>query len=256
MRKINGLLKPATMALLPLCTSLAFLPAHAQTAAPAAAPVVKYDLTYDIISPVMAKNGMVASEQELATQVGLDILKRGGNAIDAGVAIGFTLAVVLPYAGNIGGGGFMMIHDAKTGNNVALDFREMAPAGARRDMFLDSQGNVAPERSLYTHLAVGVMVTVAGLARALKKYGTMTLAEVIAPAIRLAENGYTVSPRLALVLAAEREHLAQWEASKAIFFKDGRPLQSGETLVQKDLAASLRLIAKQGPSAFYEGEIG
>lgn len=260
MRKINGLFKPASMALLPLCTSLAFLPAHAQTAAPAAAPaaapVVKYDLTYDIISPVQARNGMVASEQELATQVGLDILKRGGNAVDAGVAVGFALAVVLPNAGNIGGGGFMMIHDAKTGKNVALDFREMAPAKASRDMYLDDKGNVAPGRSLYTHLAVGVPGTVAGLTHALQKYGTMKLSDVIAPAVKLAEKGYEVSPSLALILAAERDHLGQWDSSKAIFFKDGRPLQAGEKLVQKDLAKSLKLIGKKGPSVFYEGEIG
>src|SRR5450830_1377053 len=145
MWNINSLIKPA--ALLPLCTALALAPATAQNAAPAAAPVIKYDLTYDIISPVFAQNGMVATEQEMATKVGLDILKRGGNAIDAGVAVGFALAVVLPNAGK----------------NVALDFREMAPARASRDMYLDDKGNVAPGRSLYTHLAIGVPGTVAGL---------------------------------------------------------------------------------------------
>ena len=164
--------------------------------------------------------------------------------------------MVLPNAGNIGGGGFMMIHDAKTGKNVALDFREMAPAKASRDMYLDDKGNVAPGRSLYTHLAVGVPGTVAGLTHALQKYGSMQLADVMAPAIKLAENGYTVSPSLALILAAERDHLGKWDSSKAVFFKDGRPLQAGEKLVQKDLAKSLKLIAKQGPSVFYEGEIG
>ncbi|MBB3214375.1 gamma-glutamyltranspeptidase/glutathione hydrolase [Herbaspirillum sp. Sphag1AN] len=255
MWKLNSLAKPATLALLPFCTALATIPAVAQTTT-SAAPVVKYDLTYDIISPVQASHGMVASEQELATQVGVDILKRGGNAIDAGVAVGFALAVVLPNAGNIGGGGFMMIHDAKTGKNVALDFREMAPAKASRDMYLDDKGNVAPGRSLYTHLAIGVPGTVAGLTHALEKYGSMKLADVIAPAIKLAENGYTVSPSLALILSAERDHLGKWDSSKAVFFKDGRPLQAGEKLVQKDLAKSLKLIAKQGPSVFYEGEIG
>ncbi|KAF1048451.1 MAG: Glutathione hydrolase proenzyme [Herbaspirillum frisingense] len=255
MQKFTGLCKPAAMALLPLCGALAFMPATAQTTAPPSAPVVKYDLTYDIISPVFAKNGMVATEQELATKVGVDILKKGGNAVDAGVAVGFALAVVLPNAGNIGGGGFMMIHDAKTGKNVALDFREMAPQRATRNMYLDDKGNVVPGRSLYTHLAVGVPGTVAGLSHALSKYGTMKLSQVMQPAIELAEKGYPVSPSLALILAAEREHLGQWESSKAIFFKDGRPLQTGEMLVQKDLAKSMRLIAKQGPKAFYDGAI-
>jgi gamma-glutamyltranspeptidase/glutathione hydrolase len=258
MQKFTGLCKPAALALLPLCGALAFMPASAQTPATSAAPsapMVKYDLTYDIISPVYARNGMVATEQELATKVGVDILKKGGNAVDAGVAVGFALAVVLPNAGNIGGGGFMMIHDAKTGKNVALDFREMAPQRATRNMYLDDKGNVAPGRSLYTHLAVGVPGTVAGLSHALSKYGTMKLSQVMQPAIELAEKGYPVSPSLALILAAEREHLGQWESSKAIFFKDGRPLQTGEMLVQKDLAKSMRLIARQGPKAFYDGAI-
>ena len=254
MQTFTGLCKPAAMALLPLCGALAFLPASAQTAAPSA-PVVKYDLTYDIISPVHSQHGMVATEQELATKVGVDILKKGGNAVDAGVAVGFALAVVLPNAGNIGGGGFMMIHDAKTGKNVALDFREMAPQRATRNMYLDDKGNVVPGRSLYTHLAVGVPGTVAGLSHALSKYGTMKLSQVIQPAIELAEKGYPVSRSLALILSAEREHLGQWDSSKAIFFKEGRPLKEGELLVQKDLAKSLRLIAKEGPKAFYDGAI-
>ena len=249
MRRLNGFSTPA-LAL--LCTSLTWMPAQAQTAAQ---PVIKYDLTYDIVSPIQSANGMVASEQELATKVGVDILKRGGNAIDAGVAVGFALAVVLPNAGNIGGGGFMMIHDAKTGKNVALDFREMAPARASRDMYLDDKGNVVPGRSLYSHLAVGVPGTVAGLTHALNKYGTMKLWEVMAPAIKLANDGYPVSPSLALILAAERDHLGQWDSSKAIFFKDGRPLKAGEKLVQKDLAKSMKLISREGASAFYEGAI-
>lgn len=252
MRILKGFSTPAALALLPLCTSLTWLPAQAQTAAQ---PVIKYDLTYDIVSPIQATHGMVATEQELATKVGVDILKRGGNAIDAGVAVGFALAVVLPNAGNIGGGGFMMIHDAKTGKNVALDFREMAPARATRDMYLDDKGNVAPGRSLYTHLAVGVPGTVAGLTHALKKYGTMKLSDVMAPAIKLANDGYPVSPSLALILDAERDHLGQWDSSKAIFFKDGRPLKVGEKLVQKDLAKSMKLISREGASAFYEGTI-
>ncbi|MBT0569846.1 gamma-glutamyltransferase [Curvibacter sp. CHRR-16] len=254
MQRFIGFGKSATMALLPLCVGLALLPVSAQTPPPTV-PVVKYDLSYDIISPVHSTHGMVSSEQALASKVGVDILQRGGNAVDAGVAVGFALAVVLPNAGNIGGGGFMMIHDAKTGKNVALDFREMAPQRATRNMYLDDKGNVVPGRSLYTHLAIGVPGTVAGLSHALSRYGTMTLSQVMQPAIALAEKGYPVSRSLAQILAAERDHLGQWEASKAIFFKQGRPLQEGEMLVQKDLAKSLRLIAKQGPKAFYEGAI-
>ncbi|MBI3284873.1 MAG: gamma-glutamyltransferase [Burkholderiales bacterium] len=236
--------------LLPLSLSLNL--ATGQTAS----PLVRYDTSYDIVSPVRAQHGMVASEQALATQVGLDILKRGGNAVDAGVAVGFALAVVLPNAGNLGGGGFMLIHDAKSGKDVALDFREMAPAAASRDMYLDAAGQVIPERSLYTHLAVGVPGTVAGLALALEKYGSMPLKDVIAPAIKLAQQGFEVSPTLAAKLAAERGHMERWPSTRAIFFKDGRPLQAGAILRQTDLARSLRLIAAQGKSAFYQGEIG
>jgi gamma-glutamyltranspeptidase/glutathione hydrolase len=239
--------------LLPVCLAVALGPVHAQ--APAGPPVVRYDIGDAIVSPVHAKNGMVASEQKMATQVGIDILRRGGNAVDAAVAVGFALAVVLPNAGNIGGGGFMLIHDARTGKNVALDFREMAPSRATRDMYLDAQGNPVPGRSVYSHLAVGVPGTVAGLSDALQRYGTMRLADLIAPAARLAGDGFIVSETLGAVLAAERDHLGPWPASRAIFFRNGRPLQAGERLVQKDLAKSLKLIARDGPAAFYEGAI-
>ena len=216
---------------------------------------VHYDTNFPIISPVTNKNGMVVTEQALATQVGADILKRGGNAVDAAVAVGFALAVVLPNAGNIGGGGFMMIHDAKSGKDIALDFRELAPEKAHRDMYLDAKGNVIPESSIYSHKAIGVPGTVAGLDLALRKYGTMRLADVIAPAIRLAEQGFLITPHLASLLDAERDHLGKWPASRAIFFNNNKPLTTGEKLIQKDLAHSLKLIAEQGPKVFYEGEI-
>lgn len=219
------------------------------------AGLVKYDYEYDVFHSVQAQHGMVVTEQHLASQVGLDILKRGGNAVDAAVAVGFALAVVLPNAGNLGGGGFMMLHDAQSGKNIALDFREMAPLQATRNMYLNDKGDVIPGRSLYTHAAVGVPGTVAGMEHALKQWGTMRLADVIEPSIRLAEKGITVSPTLAKMLNVERDHLGQWESSKAIFFKQGEPLKVGEKLVQRDLAKSLRLIAKQGSKAFYEGEI-
>lgn len=215
----------------------------------------RYDSSNDIFHPVYGKNGMVASEQGLATQVGLDILKQGGNAIDAAVAVGFALAVVLPNAGNIGGGGFMVLHDDKTGKDVAIDFREIAPAKASRDMYLDNQGNVIDGKSLFTHDASGVPGTVAGMEYALKKWGTMPLSKVLEPAIKLADKGFIVSDVLAQTLKEEKSTLGKWSSSKAIFFKNGEPLKSGDLLVQKDLAKSFRLIAKQGAKAFYQGEI-
>ena len=256
---------PALPALRTLCLSLALAGsltsqfAYAQKQAPApASPAVlpiNYDTSYDIVRPIEAKHGIVASEHGLASQIGLDILKRGGNAVDAAVAVGFALAVVLPSAGNIGGGGFMMIHDAKTGKDTAIDFRELAPAAASRDMFLDANGNVVRGKSIFTHQAVGVPGTVAGMALALSKYGTLKLKDVIEPSIKLAEQGFEITPHMAEILEGSKGHLGKWPASRAIFFKDGRPLRAGEMLVQKDLARSLRLIAAQGPAAFYEVEI-
>ncbi|MBR7780922.1 gamma-glutamyltransferase [Undibacterium luofuense] len=216
---------------------------------------IRYDTSFPIISPVYGKSGMVVSEQALASQAGLDILQRGGNAIDAAIATGFALAVVLPNAGNIGGGGFMLVHDARSGKQVALDFRELAPRSAKRDLYLDSQGNVIPEKSTYSHQAVGIPGTVAGLELAHKRFGSLPWAQLLAPAIRLAEQGFTVSPHLASLLAAEAGHLGKWPAGRAIFFRNQQALQAGELLKQTDLAKSLRLIARDGAKAFYEGEI-
>ncbi|WP_313312441.1 gamma-glutamyltransferase [Pulveribacter sp.] len=229
----------------------------AQPAQPSAAQAAAaaYDFDMDVFHPVVAKNGMVASEQELASRIGLDILKAGGNAVDAAVAMGFALAVALPNAGNIGGGGFMMVHDARTGREVALDFREVAPSRATRDMYLDAKGNVIDGKSLYTHYAVGVPGTVAGMEHALKKWGTLPLSRVIAPAVALADKGYPVSETLAKILQQEKKNMGKWPATTAIFWKNGEPLQRGDLLVQKDLAQSLRLIGQQGAKAFYEGAI-
>ncbi|WP_054285529.1 gamma-glutamyltransferase [Gulbenkiania mobilis] len=251
---------PTRLRLAMLAASLGLLFAAAPSTADTVpgttvAAAIRYDYEQDIFHPVYARNGMVATEQALATQVGLDILRRGGNAVDAAVAVGFALAVVLPNAGNIGGGGFLMLHDARTGQDIALDFREMAPERAGRDMYLDAEGKVVEGRSLYTHLAVGVPGTVAGMEHALRRWGTMRLRDVIAPAIRLAEQGFTVSPTLAKVLEVEKDNLGKWPATRAIFFRGERPLKAGERLVQKDLAGSLRLIAVQGARAFYEGPI-
>ncbi|HRO80525.1 MAG TPA: gamma-glutamyltransferase [Alicycliphilus denitrificans] len=235
-------------------------PPSAATAQPvqtgaAQAAAAAYDFDMDVFHPVAAKNGMVASEQEMASRIGLNILKAGGNAVDAAVAMGFALAVALPNAGNIGGGGFMMVHDARTGKSVALDFREVAPSRATRDMYLDAQGKVIDGKSLYTHYAVGVPGTVAGMEHALKKWGTLPLSKVVAPAVALADKGFPVSETLAKILQQEQKNMGRWPATQAIFWKNGQPLRQGDTLVQKDLAQSLRLIGEQGAKAFYEGAI-
>ncbi len=210
----------------------------------------------DRIHPVYAPHGMVASQERLATEVGVDILKAGGNAVDAAVAVGFALAVTLPQAGNLGGGGFMLVHDAASGDTAAIDYRETAPAAATRDMYLDTDGNADPNLSRFTPLAIGVPGTVAGLALALERYGTMPLADVLAPAIRLAEDGFEVTAELSQSLKRSQERLSQWPSTAAIFYKpDGATYEPGETLMQPDLAASLGAIAMEGPAAFYEGDI-
>jgi gamma-glutamyltranspeptidase/glutathione hydrolase len=225
------------------------------TTAAAQAASAAYDFDMDVFHPVVARQGMVATEQELATQIGLDVLKAGGNAVDAAVAVGFALAVALPNAGNLGGGGFMVVHDAKTGKNTALDFREVAPLKATRDMFLDASGNVIDGKSLYSHYAVGVPGTVAGMAHALRAWGTLPLSQVIAPAAALAERGFPVSETLATLLQQEKANMGKWPATQQIFWKNGAPLKAGDPLVQTDLAQSLRLIGQRGAAVFYEGEI-
>lgn len=199
---------------------------------------------------------MVSAQEARATRIGLDILQRGGNAVDAAVAVGFALAVTLPRAGNLGGGGFMLVHSADSGETTAIDYREMAPKAATRDMYLDGDGSVDKDRERYSHKSVGVPGTVAGLALALKRYGTMPLKDVLAPAIALAEDGYLVSADMARRLAERQDRLARWPASARIFMRPGGDtLRTGERLVQQDLAQSLRLIAEQGTEAFYRGEI-
>ncbi len=211
----------------------------------------------DRLHPVYAAHGMVASQEALATNIGVDILKRGGNAVDAAVAVGFALAVTLPEAGNLGGGGFMLVHLAKTGETVAIDYREKAPLAATRDMFLDASGNADPKLSQWSGLSVGVPGTVAGLTLALKNYGTMSLAEVMAPAIALADDGVTVTPALAEALAASHETFQKYFSSADIFLKpDGSDYRPGELLVQDDLANTLKQIAADGPDVFYHGGVG
>ncbi|WP_323030290.1 gamma-glutamyltransferase, partial [Castellaniella sp.] len=190
----------------------------------AAAPITRaaaaaYDSSLDIFHPVAARHGMVVSEQAEAARAGLDMLRAGGNAVDAAVAVGFALAVTLPNAGNLGGGGFMMVHEARGGRDHALDFRETAPARAGRDMYLDARGEVVDGRSLYTHQAVGVPGTVAGLTHALARWGTLPLSRVMAPAIRLAERGYPVSPTLADTLSRNAGPMGRWPATRAVFWR-------------------------------------
>ncbi|HEX7687063.1 MAG TPA: gamma-glutamyltransferase [Burkholderiaceae bacterium] len=231
-------------------------PVLAQLAPNASTGVVRYDLVNEIFHPVHTQHGMVASESYLASQVGVDVLRKGGNAVDAAVATAFALAVTLPNAGNLGGGGFMMLHDAKTGKDTAIDFREMAPGRASRNMYLDDKGDVIPDKSLFTQAAIGVPGTVAGMMYALEHYGTKKRAELIAPAIALARKGFPVDEQLAVTLDAEQKHLGAWDSSKKIFFKDGRPLRTGEILRNDDLANSMALISRDGARAFYEGPIG
>ncbi len=208
----------------------------------------------DIFSPVEAQNGMVVTAEPIATQIGVEVLKQGGNAIDAAVTIGFVMAVTYPHAGNIGGGGFMLIHSAK--QVIAIDYRQTAPALAHRDMFLDKKGNVDSQLSRFSHLSAGVPGTVAGLALALEKYGTLSLAEALAPAIQLAEEGFVISPNFSRYIKQRAERFEPWAASRAVFLKpDGGFYEAGDLLVQKDLAKTLTAIANNGIKAFYEGEI-
>ncbi len=204
--------------------------------------------------PVRAPHGMVGSTSEIASRVGIEIMKKGGNAVDAAVAVGFALAVVHPQAGNIGGGGLMLIRFAD-GRETAIDYREVAPGKATRDMFLDDKGEPVTERSLVGPLAAGVPGSVAGLAYAQKKYGRLTWADVVMPAVALAESGFEVSWALADSLQGGQKLLARFPESARIFTRNGQFYKPGETFVQKDLAATLRLVATGGADAFYKGSI-
>jgi len=204
--------------------------------------------------PVRAKHAMVGSTDAHATRAGLEMLRKGGNAIDAAVAVGFALAVTHPAAGNIGGGGLMVIRLAD-GRETSIDYREMAPAAATRDMFLDAAGAVVPARSTIGPLAAGVPGSVAGLAYAQKKYGRLSLAETIAPAITLADEGFEISYALARSLAGERTLFARFPETGRIYLKNDEPYEAGQRLVQKDLARTLKEIAGKGPDGFYRGRV-
>jgi len=206
---------------------------------------------------VLAPNGMVVAQEARAARIGNDILQRGGNAVDAAVAVGFALAVTYPRAGNLGGGGFMVIHLAN-GTDTTIDYRETAPRGINAQSFLDAQGNADPKKSRDSALAIGVPGTVAGLALALDKYGSgrFKLADLIAPAAKMAREGISFEDDRAESLPNERARLVRWPATVKIFFKkDGSPISTGDRLVQTDLADTLEAIGREGPSAFYEGSI-
>ena len=204
--------------------------------------------------PVAGEHGMVASAQHYATMAGVDILKQGGNAIDAAVAVGYAEAVVHPCCGNIGGGGFMTIH-LKDGRNLFLNFREKAPAKATPTMFQDADGNVVPNRSTDSYLGVGVPGTVMGLNEALAKYGTLPLKQVIAPAIKLAREGYVLEQGDVNILNDSVDDFAKHPNVAAIFLHQGKPFVAGQRLVQTQLAHTLEQIAEGGTDAFYKGPI-
>jgi len=209
-----------------------------------------------IFHSVEGENGMVAAQDARAAEVGRDILKKGGNVVDAAVATGFALAVTHPQAGNLGGGGFMVIKLANRPDPIAIDYREMAPAGASRDMFLDAKGDVDNNRARFSALSSGVPGSVMGLTTALEKYGSMPLKDVVAPAIRLAEHGFPVTRALSDALTAQSARISKDPSSAAYFLKkDGSAYRPGERLVQKDLARTLKEIAKHGADGFYKGKV-
>ena len=212
----------------------------------------------DRIHTVAAEHGMVVAQEKIAAQIGGDVLRQGGNAVDAAVATAFAMAVTYPRAGNIGGGGFMMIHRAASGEDVAIDYRETAPAAMTRDSFLGPDGKPDDAKSRDSALGIGVPGTTAGLALALEKYGSgkFTLAQLVKPAIDLARDGFVLTDDMADTLPQFYRRLAKWPASEKIFSRvDGTSLGEGDRLVQTDLAATLTAIAERGPRGFYEGPV-
>jgi gamma-glutamyltranspeptidase / glutathione hydrolase len=205
-------------------------------------------------APVAARNGMVVTAQHLATQIGVDVLRAGGNAIDAAVAVGYALSVVYPAAGNLGGGGFMTVQFAD-GRKTFIDYREVAPLAASADMYLDAMGHVIPDLSTRGYLAVAVPGTVSGLEYARSKYGTMSRDKLIAPAIALAERGFVLDQGDVDILVEGTEDFRKDAATAAIFLDAGQTKQPGSLLVQKDLARTLKAISREGDSGFYRGAV-
>lgn len=237
------------------CLCLASISAFAQNLPDATGSEAFAGYGRALAHPVVGKNGMVSAQEAIAADVGRDILAAGGNAIDAAVATGFALAVTHPQAGNIGGGGFMLVALADQDEVTAIDFREMAPSGADRDMFLGEDGEVDNKRARFSHLSAGVPGSVMGLLDALETYGTMSRREVMAPAIKLASAGFPVSYGMAQSVKSSRKKMGNDPSTMAYFFKDSStPYEQGEKFKQKDLARTLRLISKKGSAGFYEGK--
>ena len=212
----------------------------------------------DSVHSIPAEHGMVVAQEKLGVQIGADILRRGGNAVDAAVATGFAMAVTYPPAGNIGGGGFMVIHMRGRGEDVAIDYRETAAAATTPQVFLGSDGRPDAAKSRDSALGIGVPGTVAGLALALEKYGSgkFTLAELLQPAIELAREGFVVTDNFADSLPEWHKRIVRWPSSAKLFSRaDGTPLRDGDRFVQPELAATLSAIAAQGPRGFYEGPV-
>ncbi|MGY3236866.1 MULTISPECIES: gamma-glutamyltransferase [unclassified Bradyrhizobium] len=212
----------------------------------------------DSVHAIPAEHGMVVAQERIAAHVGADVLRRGGNAVDAAVATGFAMAVTYPRAGNIGGGGFMVIHSGERNEDVAIDYRETAPAATTAQVFLGADGKPDPAKSRDSGLGIGVPGTVAGLALALDRYGSgrFTLAQLLEPAIALARDGFIITDDIADTLPGWYPRLARWPSSAKIFARsDGRPFGEGDRLVQSDLADTLASVAAQGPRGFYEGPV-
>ena len=239
----------------PLLCFTVFIPVagYSQPAADGQAPIIDFKTRF---LPVVAQQGMVAGPEKLAAEVGLEILQRGGNAVDAAVATGFALAVTYPRAGNLGGGGFMLIHLAEENKQTLIDYRETAPAAASRDMFLKESGEIDRMREYFSHQSAGVPGTVAGMIYALETYGTMRLKDVLKPAIALAEKGMQVPFAMNFEIDARADRLRMNPEATRLFFKaDGSQYDIGETWRQKDLAKTLKAISKHGREGFYEGKV-
>jgi gamma-glutamyltranspeptidase/glutathione hydrolase len=222
-------------------------PVHAQRA-----------LQFPPVQAVAAQHGMVVAQESRAARIGAEVLRRGGNAVDAAVAVGFVMAVTYPRAGNIGGGGFMLIHLARGKRDIAIDYRETAPSATTKDTYLNAEGQADPAKSRDQGLAIGVPGTVAGLTMALQKYGSgkFKLSQIIAPAIELARKGYKVGDEFEDTGRSAVARMARWPSTAKLFLKpDGSLVERGSLLVQSDLADTLEAISKQGPRAFYEGSI-
>ena len=231
--------------------------AWADTTAPATAPAAGRFSLDDVFTPVAATGGMVVSEEEVASEVGANVLRRGGNAVDAAVATALALAVVLPEAGNLGGGGFMLVHLAKENRTIALDYREVAPRAATRDMYLKADGSVDHDELDHGAKSVGVPGTVAGLAYALERWGTMKWWQVVDPALALADKGYVLNATQAASLEYGRERLLLNDEAKRVYLEaDGSAPEMGQRRRYVDLAASLKLIKTTGPRAIYGGPVG